>query len=198
MPNLKNFLHMEKWKKMKKSDWLLFALAGILLLVIAMPTGNREEDTGDGQNPEAVMENVSKKEDEAKEYIDVLEKKLEQTLKKMEGVGNVIVMITAEDNGENVVEKDSNRNTVTTTEEDSGGGSRSVMESSVSSSTVYAEEGSGKYPYVQKELLPVIKGVVVVAEGGGDTHVKTEITEAVQALFPVEAHRIKVVAMNRK
>ena len=34
---LKRVLQNKKWRSWKKSDWLLLALAGILLLVIALP-----------------------------------------------------------------------------------------------------------------------------------------------------------------
>ena len=34
---LKRILQNKNWRSWKKSDWLLLALAGILLLVIALP-----------------------------------------------------------------------------------------------------------------------------------------------------------------
>ena len=37
------------------------------------------------------------------------------------------------------------------------------------------------------------KGVLVVAEGGGNAVVIRDITEAIQALFGVEAHKIKIM-----
>ena len=52
-----------------------------------------------------------------------------------------------------------------------------------------------KYPYVQKETLPTVAGVVVVAEGGGNPAAVSEISESVQALLKVEPHRIRVVKM---
>ena len=35
---LKRILQNKNWRSWKKSDWLLLALAGVLLLVIALPT----------------------------------------------------------------------------------------------------------------------------------------------------------------
>ncbi len=49
-------------------------------------------------------------------------------------------------------------------------------------------------PYLSNERYPKISGVVVVAEGG-KVHVIQNIQEAVQALFQVEAHKIKVMKM---
>ena len=58
------------------------------------------------------------------------------------------------------------------------------------------ENGSEKQPYVTKEVLPKVEGVLVVAEGGDDPRVISDISDTVMALFRVEAHKIKVVKMS--
>ena len=62
--------------------------------------------------------------------------------------------------------------------------------------TVYEETTGGQTPYVKKELVPTVEGVVVLCEGGDQPVVVQEITEAVEALFSVESHKIKVVKMK--
>ena len=47
-----------------------------------------------------------------------------------------------------------------------------------------------------KELEPEVEGVIVIALGCGNASVKQNILEAVQALFPVEAHKIKIMKME--
>ena len=47
-----------------------------------------------------------------------------------------------------------------------------------------------------KELTPAVEGVVVLCDGGDEPVVVQQITEAVEALFPVESHKIKVVKMK--
>ncbi len=103
------------------------------------------------------------------EYKEMLEKRLENTLTGVSGVGRTKVMITFEGTGEKVALKDE--------------------------ATVFEEDGSSKTPYVIKEIEPVVKGVVVVAEGGGDITVKKEIIEAVMVLFGLESHKIKVMKL---
>ncbi len=49
-----------------------------------------------------------------------------------------------------------------------------------------------------KELSPKVEGVVVIAEGGDKGVVVQNITEAVQALFGVDTHKIKVMKLNEK
>ena len=62
-------------------------------------------------------------------------------------------------------------------------------------STVYRTDGTASEPYVVKTLSPEIEGVLVVAEGAGSGSVNKTVTEIVQALFGVEAHKVKVVKM---
>ncbi len=179
----KHLLENEKFKQIKRSDWLVLALVGVLLLVIALPQEKQSETTADTVEMESQQNDQSAivEESEEETYVTYLEKKLETVLAKMEGVGDVAVMITVSDTGENVVEKDTKK-----------------TESELDEETVYVENGSGTYPYVQNEKMPTVEGVVVVAEGGGNARVASNISEAVQALLPVEAHRIKVVKMGSK
>jgi stage III sporulation protein AG len=44
--------------------------------------------------------------------------------------------------------------------------------------------------------VPEIEGVAVIAQGGGNSEIKKEIVEAVQVLFDIKAHKIKVMKMN--
>lgn len=196
------FLREKPWRKLKKTDWVVLALAGVLILIIAMPMGEKKsnndllpaKETAESASKEQKTESTKAKDD----YISRLENKLEKVLSQMEGVGKVTVMITVADNGSYVVEKDMTKSTTTTTENDSNGGSRTVTEQQTGESTIYTEEGQEKTPYIQKENLPTIEGIVVVAEGGGNGKTVSDISETIQALFPVEAHRIKVVKMESK
>ena len=106
-------------------------------------------------------------------------------------------MITKKSSGEKIVEKDTPVTDQSTKEEDSEGGSRSVEEHTLGEETVYTQDGGGgQTPYVVEELEPEIAGVVVVAQGGDNSVVVQNITEAVMALFGVEAHKIKVMKME--
>ncbi len=207
------FLREKKWKNLKKSDWAVIGLAGLLLLVIAipldgsgengsaddvwlgeqMPSGEKGTPGGDGSqtDPGAPEQNPE-------DYASCLEERLEEVLSQMDGVGRVEVMVTVADSGERVLEKDVNSTVTDTTETDSAGGSRNISERVQEEVTIYTEKGSESYPYVQKEKLPAVEGVVIVAEGGDNMTVVSDISGVVKALLPVEAHRIKVVKMCSK
>lgn len=105
----------------KKNQWLIVLLIGLLLAVIAIPT---EKSVSDAEESYALDEEL----------------RLKNVLERMEGVGDVSIMIT--------------------------------------------------YSPSDKER---IEGVVVIADGGGDSVIVRNITEVVQALFDVDSHKIKVI-----
>ena len=78
-------------------------------------------------------------------------------------------------------------------------GSGESLEKSVTSSLSKKNEAlltgntSGSMPYIIKEMSPSIQGVVVAARGNITQTKIREISEAVQALFGIEAHKIKVI-----
>ena len=48
-------------------------------------------------------------------------------------------------------------------------------------------------PLIQKELYPEISGIVISAKGGDSPTVQAEISQAMEALFGLEPHKIKVL-----
>lgn len=112
-------------------------------------------------------------------YVAEMEKRLESTLEKINGVGNADVMITAAGSGEYVYAKDEK------TETDSD---------SVSKDEQYVIiGGSGdKKALVRKVDNPEIMGVIVVCEGGDSNVVKEKVYSAVSAAFNIPSQKIFV------
>lgn len=180
-------------KKIPRNQLLIGGLAGILLLVIAIPT-EKKADTQKGQEQEQGQEAGQGSYEDMGDYAKRMERRLKQILGDMEGVGKVEVMITLKDEGEQLVEKDTSRNSQNT-QEGSGEDTRTNTQHQSQEETVYSSGNNGE-PFVAKEVAPCVEGVLVVAEGGGDSQVAKNISDAVLALFPVEVHKIKVVKMN--
>lgn len=171
-----------------KNTWLILGLFGALLLVIAMPDG-KADDTKAGQ-AQTDMETAASKinQEEADDACMKLEKRLEETLSLIDGAGRVRVMITLKDTGEKVVEKDVSRRT------DAGVSGNEATD--ISESSVYERVDGEELPYISNELTPQVEGVLVVAEGGGNSMVKQNILQSVMSLFPLEAHKITIVKMS--
>ena len=135
--------------------------------------------------------------DESLEYCLALEARIEELLSVMDGVGNVQAMVTVSASREMIVEKDEPVNRATVTETDGSGGSRSTNESSYEYETIFKTDSEGnKTPYVVKQIEPEIQGITVVAQGGGNAVVQKNISDVLEALFHIEAHKIKVVKMK--
>ena len=130
---------------------------------------------------------------EQEQYIKEMEATAESLLSGVSGAGQVKVMITLRASSEQVVEKDMPVTRSQTSEQDSQGGSRMVSEFATEDATVYRKGNGYEEPYVVKTLSPSVEGVVVVAEGAGNGEVSKNLSEAVQILFGVEAHRVKVL-----
>ena len=130
--------------------------------------------------------------DDTRDYALYLETKLKKMLEAVQGLEDVEVMITLESSEEKVVEKDLTAERSNTEEQDSAGGSRSVNTSNTEYQTIYRDNTQGD-PFVVKTICPKVEGVLVVAKGAGNGNMSGEITQIVQALFGVEAHRIKVL-----
>ena len=199
MEFLKSRLQSENRKKIKmpgKDQLLILLLSGILLVVIAIPTdgGKKKAPPDSGGDPAEELKTATGQEPDS--YEKRQEERLEEALEKVEGVGEVEVMITLKSSWEKIVEKDRPSSSQTVEEADAGGGTRQTQEVSRSETTVYREESGERTPYVVKELEPEVEGVIVIARGGGNASVKQNILEAVQALFPVEAHKIKIMKME--
>lgn len=209
---------IDKW--FQRDNLIILVLSGILLFIIALPvedgsdaglfsqtkarqekvfTGNKNEESGNSGKGSVQSNEKSYEGMEASdelEYVSYLEERLEKMLSGVNGVGRVAVMITLESSEELVLEKDEPVMQSGVEEQDSQGGSRKTSQLERQETTVYSTDGSASEPYVIKRLLPKVEGVLVVAQGAGSGTINKSITEIVQALFDVEAHKIKVVPME--
>ena len=186
----------KKW--FSRDNLLLLVLLGVLLFVIALPV--KKEDSGKGQEKEnaaAMLEELTASTQtvtasSTEEYAAYLEEKLKKMLEAVQGLGEVEVMVTLESSEEKIVEKDMTAERSNTEEQDAAGGARTVNTSNTEYRTIYREDTGGD-PFVVKTITPKVEGVLVVAEGAGKGNMAGEITQIIQALFGVEAHRIKVL-----
>ncbi len=198
MEKLQNVLEEKKIQKwFQKDNLIILVLAGVLLLVINLPTEKKQDETKKNATEAGTMVSVTEERrfGDLYEYTEYLEEKLETILVNMKGVGRVKVMLTLETSEEQVVEKDEPITRDNTTETDTQGGNRNIYKMDSGQETVFMKQGSDEIPYVSKTVLPKISGVLIIAQGAGSGNNSKNISEIAQALFGVEAHKIKVVPM---
>ena len=172
--------HLEKW--FCKENMVILVLVGILLIVIAIPTKEKEEVMETYTLPK-MAENLraeensdvlkSEEQENILEYAEAMENKLASILSHIQGIGEVYVMITLQESEEVIVEKDM---------------------AEEREQTIFESEGNRSVPYVVKTVFPKVEGVVVVAQGAGTGKVTQNIMEIIQVLFDIEMHKIKVAA----
>ena len=181
--------------KQRKKEQLLTAVLVVVILLLAFWPSAADHEEQEKQQTEEVQPQVEATETNADER-KKLEDDLKRILLQVEGVGEVDVAVTMESTGRKLVEKDVPLSESSVDE--TGNGTNSKKESKNSEeATVYLENADGtKAPYVIEETMPVVRGVLVVAQGADDPQVVAEIKEAAMALFHLEAHKIKV--MKRK
>lgn len=186
----------EKLLSFGLKEWGMVLVAGLCCLIIVFPMGNEEPEdknnTG-GSTNYGIQEQETEKE---QDYVGQLEERLSELLSSVENVGKVRVMITVAGTTEKQVLQDGSQEKEQITEMDSAGGSRNSVSERSEGTAVFYDTAGESVPYVVRETYPDITGVVVIAEGSGTGTVDLEILNAVQVLFDVPAHKIKIMKMK--
>jgi stage III sporulation protein AG len=112
-------------------------------------------------------------------YVEGLETKLENTLKKVEGAGKVSVVITVESGMETVLAMK------TTVKETSNGRETEETPIIVNGKTV-----------VLKECYPKVVGVLIVAEGADNVMVYKRLQQATVSLLKINVNQIEILTMK--
>lgn len=150
----------------------ILILCGVFLMALSWE--GKEKDTVVTSATEEVPETTDSSPDM---YKKEREEELRRLLQKVEGVGAVEVMITLKASNEKVTLKDNT----------------SKGENNEEKTVLVENQDRNSSPYIIQEKEPEIEGIVIVCEGGYDSVIKREITEAVGALFSIESHKIKVM-----
>lgn len=176
--------------KSGKEKITIIVLIGVLLLVVSLPVKNNNNSTAEETS---LAQSTS---GEPVDYEDYIETKLKGILTQVEGVGKVNVVVTLKSTSEKILATDDSYSQEQLEETDSSGGSRRSSTTSGSSTNIFYDTSQGSQPYVKLENMPEVEGIIIVAQGGGDGTVASNITSAVEALLGVPAHKIKVLKMS--
>lgn len=132
-------------------------------------------------------------------FAEQFEKKLATQLQKIEGVGNVEVIITMKSNGELILNKDQPIKSSTSNEVDGQGSTAESTEIEQEMATILVQNSDGsEEPIVIKELTPEVSGILIIAEGGENIVVKSNLIQAAKVLLDLPANKIEVLKMVSK
>lgn len=187
------------WKEIGLSKLVIIFMAGVFLLILSLPSGSmsvKKDSTKIGTKKETTVQTVQDTAAQAmKQYAGEQEKELERLLSKVEGIGEVDVMLTIASSEEKRTLQQEDHTSSMSRESDSTGGTRNQTQGSSKTEPVLVGE-DGKEPFVVQVQSPQVEGVLVVAQGAGSGVIDSEIIAAVEALFPIEPHKIKVMKMG--
>ena len=153
---------------------LLVLLIGVVLLV--WPAGN-----GIAQKVEASAAPAAARTETA----DDMEERMEAILSRIDGVGELELMLTVESTGQQEFAVD--------TELRYSGQTAAPDDYSRRSETVVVSGSGGDTPVVARNICPTYRGALVVCQGGGSAEVRLAVTQAVSALTGLSSDRITVV-----
>ena len=165
---------------------IIILIIGIIILIMTNIFITNINKTDSNSQSTDFLVDVS---DEDLDYGILLEKKLEDTLSKLKGVGEVKVMITLEDTVEKIPAFNTTKNNETSNEIDSQGGTREVIREDMTIQVVTGSEGS---LIVLKEIKPTVKGVIVIAEGAQELETKEILYEAVKTVLGISGNKVEI------
>lgn len=185
-------------KKLRKDQCLILILAGVLLCVVSLPVEKEKTKSDLLDASETIIKNEHTFEEEANvDYVEYWEKKLEESLRCVEGAGKVRVLIYTGESEEMILAREGAEENSDTMETDASGGNRHIQESRQDKTVVCTVDERGQdVPLVIKTIAPSVEGVVVIAQGADRAQVRRDIIEAIQVLFDVDMNRISIIKMK--
>lgn len=182
---------MEKLKNMfkdknRKIENLVVFLVILVITLVVINNIIKEDDKKETKNYSGA-ELASVSTEEASQTS--LEKRLENILSKMDGVGEVSVLITYSESSTIIPMYNESTSKSVTEETDTSGGVRTIQSEDSEKSIV---TGSDSNPVTEKTVNPKIEGAIVTASGAGNANVKANIVSAVEAVTGLSTHKIQV------
>lgn len=196
LDNIKSYIHDLKSgeKKLSKDGMLILFFSGLLIYVILLPIN--DNNSYKKKTPEEIVQEKGEYTVEASkeaDYQEKLERELAEFLAKVEGIGEVEVLIYLNSSEEYIVEKDIPTNQITSKEADSQSSEENKEED-----TVYTVNDAGEQvPFITQTRHPSIEGVVIAADGAGQEKIKIQIIRTVMALYGVDANKIDVLERKK-
>lgn len=155
----------------KKIENIVVFIVILIITVIAINTiwnGDKKEKTVEKSNSNTDKKLVIQEETvevDSANTQDTIEKRLEDILSNIDGVGKVKVLITYSESSEVVAMYNENSKNSQIEEKDSGGGTRTTTQTDTAKDIIYKEENGEKVPVTKKIVNPKIEGAIITSTG---------------------------------
>lgn len=129
----------------------------------------------------------------SEQYISDTESKLENILSQMLGTKNVNVMITLNNSVENVFADTTKVNTDITENLGSGDSKTEQKDSKENQYIIITDENGNEQALILTQVMPQIRGVLVVCPNGNNTVIKEMVKSAVVTVLDISSKKVCVV-----
>ncbi len=190
----------DKDHKRKIENLVVFVILIIVTLIVINQIWNGQEEGKQSMQNEEVDDKVLASQEITENMVSGssstdLENSLETILGNIEGVGKVKVLITYSESSQTVPMFNEDTSISATEETDTNGGSRKISQENTKKEVIYQEVDGEKIPITQSVIMPTIEGAIITAVGAGNTTVKSNIIQAVEAATGLATHKIQVFPM---
>lgn len=179
----------------KNIENLVVFLILLIITIIAINViwNKEEEEKENTANYKILAENTINSSNISEDMEYDLEDKLADILSKMTGVGKVKVLITYSQTSSIVPMYSQSESTNVTEETDSAGGTRKQESSNINKEIITDGESN---VVTQTVVYPKVEGAIVIAEGGANAQIKSNIIQAVSVVIGVATYKVQVFEME--
>lgn len=191
----------DKDNKKTIENLVVFVIILIITIIAINTIWKKDNKTESNKNTNSMSKQLAVTNQTVNKNSEVLDDNIEERLKnilsKIEGVGNVDVLITYSRTSQVVPLYNEDLQESITEETDKEGGTRKINENSTKKDIIYQENNGEKTPITQSIVSPKIEGAVITAEGASNASVKSNIISAVEAVTGIGSHKIQVFEMKK-
>lgn len=182
-------------KEKRVENLVSFLIILVITLIVINKILKGDESKNEDYKNEVGVELASNENVNIKEsnISNELEKRLENILTKIDGVGKVSVLLTYKESSSFVPIYNINSSKSITQEKDTSGGTRTTETENNQKDVI---KDSSSNVVTEKIVMPSVEGAIITAEGAKDATTKGNIIAAVEAVTGVANHKIQVFEMG--
>ncbi len=189
---IKNIFNNKEKRIENLVSFLIILVITLIVINKILKDDNNSKENVDYTN-EIGVELATNESQEIENFSNSFEKKLENILSQINGVGKVSVLLTYSESSSIVPIYNTSQSTSTTEEKDTSGGTRTIT-SEDNKKDVITDSSSNIV--TEKQVMPKIEGAIVTAQGAKDSNTKSNIIAAVEAVTGLANHKIQVFEMG--
>lgn len=202
---LKSLINPEEGSKnnKKKIENLIFFVIILIITIVVIniiwngdKKSSKDENLQNDTSKQLARQNTNATIEVGSNSTNELEIRLKDILSKIQGVGEVEVLINYSESSGIIPMYNENTKSSNTEETDTSGGTRTIQETDSQKEIIYQEDSGEKTPITQKVVEPKIEGAIITAKGANNAEVKAKIIQAVEAVTGLATHKIQVFEMN--